>query len=197
MEATLAPERIAPLEPPHPREVEAHLAALMPRGWQGPALRLFRVWARHLPLAEALRVVGRHLLAQGALAPREREILILRTTARCGAEYEWGVHAVFFPARVGLDAADVAATRTACADDPRWPERDALLVALADALHDAAAVPDALWRALAARWSEAELLEMLAVVGFYHLVSFTANALRLSLEPFAARFPDHAGTPAL
>ena len=33
------------------------------------------------------------------------------------------------------------------------------------------------------------LLEMLAVVGFYHLVSFTANALRLHPEPYAARFP--------
>jgi alkylhydroperoxidase family enzyme len=189
MEAATAPERIAPLAPPHPPEIAAHLAALMPRGWDGPALRLFRVWARHLPLAEALRALGRHLLAHGALAPRERELLILRTTARCGAEYEWGVHAAFFPARVGLDAAEVAATRTASADDARWSERDALLLRLADALHDEAAVPDPLWQALAAGWSEAELLEMLAAVGFYHLVSFTANALRLHPEPYAARFP--------
>jgi alkylhydroperoxidase family enzyme len=193
MEAAPAPERIAPLEPPYPPEVGAHLATLMPRGWQGPALRLFRVWARHLPLADALRAVGRHLLARGALAPRERELLILRTTARCGAEYEWGVHAVFFPARVGLDAADVAATRVAPADDPRWSERDALLLRLADALHDHSDLPDPLWQALAARWSEPELLEMLAVVGFYHLVSFTANALRLQPEPFAARFPARTG----
>jgi hypothetical protein len=190
MEAAPAPERIAPLEPPHPPEIAAHLAALMPRGWEGPALRLFRVWARHLPLAEALRAMGRHVLAHGALMPRERELLILRTTARCGAEYEWGVHAVFFPARVGLAAADVAATRTASAADPRWSERDGLLLRLADALHDEAAVPDPLWQALATRWGEAELLEMLAVVGFYHLVSFTANAVRLRPEPFAARFPE-------
>jgi len=189
MEAGAHAERIAPLEPPHPPEIGAHLAALMPRGWSGPALRLFRVWARHLPLAEALRAVGRHVLAHGALAPRERELLILRTTARCGAEYEWGVHAVFFPARVGLAADDVAATRSASAEDPRWSERDRLLLRLADALHDRATVPDPLWRALAERWNEAELLEMLAVVGFYHLVSFTANALRLEPEPFAARFP--------
>jgi alkylhydroperoxidase family enzyme len=192
MEAAPAPERIAPLEPPHPPEIAAHLAALMPRGFEGPALRLFRVWARHLPLAEALRAVGRQLLAHGALAPRERELLILRTTARCGAEYEWGVHAVFFPARVGLDAAEVAATRTASADDARWPERDALLLRVADALHDGSDVPDPLWQALAARWSDAELLEMLAVVGFYHLVSFTANSLRLRAEPYAASFPDRS-----
>lgn len=192
MEAAPQRERIVPPEPPHPPEVEAHLAALMPKGWTGPALRLFRLWARHLPMAEALRGVGRYVLAKGVLAPRDRELLILRTTARCGAEYEWGVHAVFFPPRVGLDAAQVAATRTGAAADPCFAPRDRLLVALADALHDTSDVPDALWQALAQEWSEVERLEMLLVCGFYHLVSFTANATRVANEPFAARFPAEA-----
>jgi alkylhydroperoxidase family enzyme len=190
MEAAPTAERIAPLEPPHDPETAAHLAALMPKGWDGPALRLFRVWAKHLPMAEALRGVGRYVLAKGTLAPRDRELLILRTTARCGAEYEWGVHAVFFPARVGLDAATVAATRTGAADDPAFTPRDRLLVALADALHDTSDLPDALWREVAAAWSEVECLEMLLVCGFYHLVSYTANATRLAREPFALRFPE-------
>lgn len=184
--------RIAPLDPPHPPETAAHLAALMPKGWTGPALALFRLWARHLPMAEALRGVGRYVLAHGALAPRDRELLILRTTARCGAEYEWGVHAVFFPARVGLDDAAVAATRTGEPDDPAFGARERLLVALADALHESADVPDALWSELAKHWDETQLLEMLLVCGFYHLVSFTANATRLANEPFAARFPARA-----
>jgi alkylhydroperoxidase family enzyme len=121
----------------------------MPKGWAGPALALFRLWARHLPMAEALRGVGRYVLAHGTLAPRDRELLILRTTARCGCEYEWGVHAVFFPKRVGLDAADVAGTRTRTAADSAWSPRDAALVRLADELHDGAAVSDASWAALA------------------------------------------------
>jgi alkylhydroperoxidase family enzyme len=181
--------RIAPLDPPHPPETAAHLAALMPKGWEGPALALFRLWARHLPMAEALRGVGRYVLAHGTLDPRDRELLILRTTARCGAEYEWGVHAVFFPARVGLAPEAVAATRTGPPADPAFAPDDRLLVALADALHETSAVPDALWRELASRWDETQLLEMLLVCGFYHLVSFTANAARIPNEPFAATFP--------
>jgi alkylhydroperoxidase family enzyme len=184
-----AAERIAPLDPPHPPETEAHLAALMPKGWTGPALRLFRLWARHLPMAEALRGVGRYVLAHGTLTPRDRELLILRTTARCSAEYEWGVHAVFFPPRVGLDAVQVAATRTDKPDDPSFDPRDRLLLALADALHDTSTVADELWNALAAEWSETQLLEALLVCGFYHLVSFTANATQLPNEPFAPSFP--------
>jgi len=183
-------ERIAPLEPPHPPEIEAHLAKLMPKNWAGPALRLFRLWARHLPMAEALRGVGRYVLAHGTLAPRDRELLILRTTARCDAEYEWGVHAVFFPPRVGLDEAQVVATtRTEELDEAGFAARDRLLLALADSLHDTSTVSDDLWNALAAEWSETQLLEALLVCGFYHLVSFTANATKLANEPFAARFP--------
>ena len=185
---TLA-ERIVPLEPPHPPEATAHLAALMPKGWSGPALRLFRLWARHLPMAEALRGVGRYVFA-GTLAPRDRELLILRICARCDCEYEWGVHAVFFPARVGLAPELVAATRSAAADDPVWPARDALIVRAADELHDRATLSEPLWRELAIHWDDTQLLELLLIAGFYHLVSYTANATQLTREPFAARFPD-------
>ena len=181
--------RLAPIEPPFPPETAAHLAALMPKGWSGPALRLFRLWARHLPMADALRAVGRYVLAGGALPPRDRELLILRTCARCGCEYEWGVHAAFFPDRVGLAPELVAATRRAAAGDPVWPASDALLVRAADELHDSATLSDPLWRELSAHWDEIQLLELLLVAGFYHLVSYTANATRLAAEPFAARFP--------
>jgi alkylhydroperoxidase family enzyme len=189
MEAMLAAERIAPLEPPHPPELEAHLASLMPKGWSGPALRLFRLWGRHLSMAEALRGVGRYVLAHGTLTPRDRELLILRTCARCNAEYEWGVHAVFFPPRVGLDAAQVAATRTGAADDPAFASRDHLLLRIADELHDTATVSNALWSALTSEWDDVQRLEILLVCGFYHLISFTVNATKLAAEPFGAKFP--------
>ncbi len=189
MKVAATAERIAPLEAPYPPELEAHLASLMPKGWSGPALRLFRLWAHHLPMAEALRGVGRYVLAHGTLSARDRELLILRTCARCNAEYEWGVHAIFFPPRVGLDAAQVAATRIGAADDPAFAARDLLLLRIADELHETATVSDALWSALAAEWSDVQRLEMLLVCGFYHLISFTANATRLAGEPFAARFP--------
>jgi len=86
MKATSAAERIVPLEPPHPPELEAHLASLMPKGWTGPALRLFRLWGRHLPMAEALRGVGRYVLARGTLTAHDREVLILRYIEQLSAQ---------------------------------------------------------------------------------------------------------------
>ena len=48
----------------------------------------------------------------------------------------------------------------------------------------------ALWGELRARFSEEAILELLLLAGFYRTVSSLTNALRLPLEPYAARFPD-------
>jgi hypothetical protein len=98
-----------------------------------------------------MRPLGAGLLGHPTVAPREREIVIHRTCARAGADYEWGVHAVAFAPAVGLSDEQIVATAVGEADDPAWSERDALLVRLADELHDSATVSDELWGALAGR----------------------------------------------
>jgi len=184
-----APTRIAPAAPPYAPEVDAALAKMMGARADLPPLALFRTLVRHFPLSERMRPLAAGLLAHGALEPADRELLILRTCARCGCEYEWGVHEALFGRAVGLSDAARRATAQAPGLDPAWGEREALLVALADALHDGAAVPDPLWAALAARWTPEQLLEMLVVAGFYHLVSFVANGARVPREPWAPRLP--------
>ena len=75
------------------------------------------------------------------------------------------------------------------ADDPAWSEREALLVRLVDELHDTGTVSAELWDELAAQWNVAQLVELVATVGFYHFVSFTANALGVEPEEYGERFP--------
>jgi len=185
-------ERIAPLSPPYPDRAAGWLERAMPGRAPVDPLRLFRIFVKHPALADAMQPLGAHLLGAPAVAGRERELLILRTCARCGAEYEWGVHAAGFARWEGLCEEAIAATAAGDADDPAFGPRDALLVRLADALHDEARVPDALWAALAEGWSEPEILELLMVCGFYHFVSFAVNATRVAPEPWAARFPGGA-----
>lgn len=181
-----AATRIAPLEPPYAAEVESALNRLM-GGADAEPLALFRTVARHDALLERFRQTGSTLLSFGRLDALDRETVIHRVTARCGAEYEWGVHAVAFAAALGLDEAWLAATVRGAPQD--FDERQGLLVALVDELHDAATVSDSLWARLAAIWDEEQLLELLALVGFYHLVAFICNGARVPLEPWAARFP--------
>jgi alkylhydroperoxidase family enzyme len=65
-------------------------------------------------------------------------------------------------------------------------------VRLSDELHDSAHISEELWHALAAAFSSDQILELIALAGFYHTVSFFANGLRLPLEPYAV-FPPEMG----
>ncbi|HWM85153.1 MAG TPA: carboxymuconolactone decarboxylase family protein [Kofleriaceae bacterium] len=181
--------RIPPLVPPYPPDIEAMLRKWMPPGSDLEPLALFRTLGVHPELTSRMRPLGAGLLGHGLLDPREREIVIHRTCARAGAEYEWGVHAVAFGRALGLGQEQIAATAAGAADDPVWSERDALLVRLADELHDSATVSDELWSELAARWSPPQLLELLVLAGWYRLIAYVINAVGVELEPWAERFP--------
>lgn len=183
--------RIAPAAGPFPPDVEAALAAVM-RG--RPPLVLFTTLLRDLRLAR--KFFAGSLLDRGHLALRERELVILRTTARCGSEYEWGVHVAAFGARAGLDEAQCRSLVHGGAADACWSEDDRDLVALADAMHQQCDVEEPLWQRLRRRFGEEAMLELLLLGGFYRTVSLLTNALRLPLEADAARFPAAEAHPS-
>src|SRR5437868_9463924 len=108
--------RIAPAEPPFAPEIQAALDRVMPPGM--PPLVLFTTLARNPRVFQRFLAGG--LLDKGSIGLREREIVIDRTTARCGSEYEWGVHVALFAERAGLDTAQVRATVLGRADDTAW-----------------------------------------------------------------------------
>jgi 4-carboxymuconolactone decarboxylase len=181
--------RIAPLQPPYAPETAALLEKWMPPGSGVEPLRLFRTLAVHDEFASRMRPLGAGILGHPRLEPRERELLILRTCARAGAEYEWGVHALAFGKPLGLTDDQLAATTRPSAGDPAWSRTDAQLIAAADALYDTATIPDELWDELAERFSDDQLLELVIVAGWYRLISYVVNATNVELEPWAARFP--------
>jgi len=179
--------RVEPVAEPYEPEIAETLRRMMPPGVE--PLKLFRTVAHNPAILERFRKTGSYILNFGRIEPLEREIVIHRTTARNGCEYEWGVHVVAFGRPLGLSEQQLRATVHGSADDNVWSERQALLVRLVDELHDTGTVSDALWAKLAAEWEPPDLVELVATVGFYHLVSFTANACGVQLEDYAERFP--------
>jgi alkylhydroperoxidase family enzyme len=179
------PGRVEPVRPPFPPELQAVFDRIMPPGV--PPLTLFTTLARVPRIYERFRAGS--LLDRGPVSLRHREIVIDRTCARCGCAYEWGVHVAFFAERVGLTADQQRATVHGTADDPAWSDDERLLIRLVDELHDSAQVSDRLWAALTATFSVEQIFELIALVGFYHTVSFLANGLRLAPEPYAVAFP--------
>jgi 4-carboxymuconolactone decarboxylase len=190
MTQAAANQRIAPLEPPYDPATEEMLKKWMPPGSPIQPLALFRTLAVHDEMSSRMRAVGAGILGHGRIEPREREIVIHRTCALAGAEYEWGVHALAFGKPLGLTDEQLAATVRGGADDPVWSDGDKLLIRLADELHETCAVSDELWSALVARYRDDQLLELLIIAGWYRLISGVINSLRIAREPWAARFPD-------
>lgn len=177
--------RIAPAEQPYPPEIAAHLARIMPEGVA--PLILFRTMARNPRVFEKMFAGG--LLDKGTLSLRQRELVIDRTTARLGAEYEWGVHIAFFAEKVDFDCERIAATVHGSADAPCWSADEQSLLAAVDDLVDRRTIGETAWAALAQHFDEAQILEVIALVGYYHTISFLCRALDLPLEPYGARFP--------
>lgn len=176
--------RIVPLEAPFDTAVTEAFDRFLPPGMA--PLALFRTQAHNPRVLQ--RMFAGNLLDQGTIDPRTRELLILRTCARCGSEYEWGVHVALFSQRATLDAAAVAATLKPLDEQDVLSAQERLLFRTVDELHDTSTICDALWDQLARQYSSAQLLEIIALVGNYHAISFVTNAARVQLEAFAPRF---------
>ncbi len=179
-----AAPRIAPLQAPYAPEIQQQFDRIM-RG--APPLTLFRVMAGNARAWEKFR--GASLLDRGPLSLREREIVIDRTCALTGCEYEWGVHVAAFAQAARLTEDQIRATVLGEADAACWSEAERALIAAVDALHDCATLGDAEFSALSAYYDDAKILEIIQLCGFYRTVSYLANALALPLEETAARFP--------
>ncbi len=179
--------RIAPIDPPYPPDVQAEFDKLM-RG--APPLLLFRTVARNPRVLQ--RMMAGSLLDRGSISLRSRELMILRTCARCGAEYEWGVHVATFGAKAQWTPAQIRSTVHGSAGDACWSLEDRLVIRLADQLHETNRVDDLLWEQMSAHFAPDQLVELIMLSGLYHAVSYVVNAGGVQHEAFAPRFPSIA-----
>lgn len=183
---TVAP-RVAPVEPPHDAETAAALEAL------GAPIALFRVFARRPDRAHGVHGWGRYYLSRrAALSLRHRELVIDRTTRRCGAEYEWGVHVAVFAGKAGLDAGQIRSIVAGGPDDDCWTDpADRAVLRAVDALCSANDLSDDEWRELTGAVGEEGAVDLLLLCGWYHAISFAARVLRLPPEPGTPAFGDY------
>jgi alkylhydroperoxidase family enzyme len=179
-------KHLSPLDPPFTDKVAAILERYPQRG--GYLLSLFRTFANSVRFLE--KGVPNLLDAGSPLALRHREIVILRVTARLNCAYEWGVHVAAFAKQAGLSEAQVAATRTGA--EAAWTAEEAVLLSVVDQLCERGTVSDAVREQFAEAFTVEQQLEVLALCGTYHTISYVANVARLPNEPFGAAFPDPA-----
>ncbi|WP_435281230.1 carboxymuconolactone decarboxylase family protein [Streptomyces koelreuteriae] len=114
------------------------------------------------------RFFGGGLLDRGHLTLKQREIAIDRVTARCGSEYEWGVHVSAFAEKAGLTRDQIASTCAGGPEDDCWSEEESCLVRLCDRIDAGCTLDDEDW----------------------------TDGLSLPLEPWAARFSQYGAAVA-
>ena len=176
--------RIGLIEEPYPDWFAAAMARIMPAG--APPLKLFRTIATSSRAWD--KFAAGSLLDKGPLPLREREIVILRTCARCHCGYEWGVHALLFAARAGLSEAQVADSAAMPPDRSLWSEAEAALLHSVDALVSRKRLDEREFAELSGHYRPDQILEIIQLVAFYTGVSMICGGLAIEPEP---------GTPPL
>ena len=159
-----------------------------PKGKDGYIIQLFRVFANSDRFLKGKGIVGL-LDKESPLSIREREIVILRVTANLNCEYEWGVHVTAFSKAAELDDKQILATRLSAADADCWPVREQLLLKSVDDLCSNAQIQMPNYDNFQNTWNLEQQLEIFALCGNYHTVSFIANTTRLIPEDTSAKFP--------
>lgn len=181
------------LEPLDDAQIDPEIRSILQGGREatgGRTLHIFATLARHPKLLKRWLVFGNHVLAKTTLAPRERELLILRTGWLCRAEYEWGQH-VLIARGSGLSDEEIERV-TEGADAPGWTPFEAALLRTADELHGDAMIGDDTWDALAAHLDERQILDVIFTVGQYALVSMALNSLGVQRDPGVPGFPSRS-----
>ena len=137
-------------------------------GQAGPATNDFKTLARHPELLKGVIPFVTYVSRESGLAPRHRELLILRTAWLCRAPYVWAQHAAT-ARRAGFSARELH--RVAEGPDARWDAFESTLLRAADELFVNSFIADDTWNALAARYDRARLLDALFTVAEYTMLS--------------------------
>ena len=135
-----------------------------------------RVLAHQPRLMGNVVALGGSLMYKGALSERQREIAILRVAVRTRCDYEWAMHCALFVQRCNITDEELSVLRHGPREAACWSEQERLLIAVVDELHDESTIADATWGAMARHWGPAQLLEIIVLIGHYHLVAFFMNA---------------------
>ena len=182
--------RLQPLQPPYEPDIAAQLAKWMPPGAAIEPLALFRTLNLHGELAARMRPLGAGILGRSAtVEPRLREVMIHRTCALTGAEYEWGVHALAFGTPLGFSEEQLRSTVHGSAEDSCWEPAEASVFELAEELHSHSSISETLWRELCTHFAPEQIIELIVTAGWYHVIAYVCNGLRVQREDWALRFP--------
>jgi 4-carboxymuconolactone decarboxylase len=178
------PQRLPALEPHEfdadARELGDSLNASGGKPKGSPIAPVFRLFFRHANLFRKTMDLTHHLMGQGKLSPRERELAIIRTTWICGAPYPCGEH-IELGRALGFTEEELRRLTIGSAAEG-WSDHERNLLTAVEQLCERQAISDEVWDSLAKVWTDKQQIEFPAVVGQYIASAIMHNSLRTRLS---------------
>jgi 4-carboxymuconolactone decarboxylase len=144
------------------------------KGMNGP----FNAWLRSPELADRLQKVGEYVRFNSSLDKRVNEMAILMTAQAWGSQYEWYAHAPL-TLKAGLDPAVVAAIGAGRKPD-NMKDDEAVVWEFTTQLRRDHGVDDAIYARALEKFGEQGIVDLVAVNGYYDVVSMTLNVARVA-----------------
>jgi 4-carboxymuconolactone decarboxylase len=188
--ATRGPQRFKPIQPEHltpeqrtlaeairsgPRGAVKNSAAATPGALGGP----FNVWLRSPEIGNIIQNLGAAIRFRSSLPAKLNELAIIITARQWSAQYEWIAHKRL-ALEAGLDPAiaeDIAQGRRPA----KMSEDEAIVHDFSRELHETHGVTDTTYQRALDRFGERGVMDLIAVNGYYVLVSMTLNVNRTEL----------------
>ena len=143
-------------------------------------LNLFRTMMNNTELMNNWRYFGDYVNSSPSISNRDRELLIMRMAWLYYAEYEWAIH-YSGALNAGLTEEQIQATKIG-PDAAIWNEFDRAWVSATDELYENAFISDENWEVLKTRYSQPDLMVMLAIAAHYHMVAMVTNTLGVEVD---------------
>jgi 4-carboxymuconolactone decarboxylase len=168
------PPRIAPAE-----QVAVETQELLNKGFRynGEALNAARTLAHHPRLLKRFTLFAGLFLSELLIPNRDREIVTLRCAHRLDSDYYFGHHAML--AAEVLTTDEIART---VYSSRAWTGFDRTLIEATDELVDTSGLSDATWSQLSDHYDEAQLLDLVMLVGFYEMTCLYVNTIGVERE---------------
>ena len=165
------------------------ISVVAPGRQLGPS-NVLGLFANHPALAKAFLRYNAYLLGRDStIPPHIRELAILRVAWRRRCRYEWAQH-VRIARRAGVTDAEIAMARAGAGADAGAGDGDApgheitaLIIAAVDELDANSGLSDGIYQALADKFDDRQLMDLVFTIGTYGLLAMAFNAFGLDLDP--------------
>jgi 4-carboxymuconolactone decarboxylase len=172
-----AQERMAPIPvdkmTPEQKKVADAIMTGPRKSLGGP----FNAWLRSPELADRLQQVGEYIRFKTSLDHRLNEFAILITAQHWGSQYEWYAHHPL-ATKAGLDP-KIAGELAEGKRPSGMKDDEAIVYDFSTQLHQKHNVDDATYKAAVAKLGEQGVMDLIALNGYYDLVSMTLNVARV------------------